>query len=47
MLMGAVIGGVAGLVIYLIQQQQKKKQAANDSLDANMNEKPGDNEENS
>lgn len=29
MLMGAAIGAVAGLVIYLIQQQQKKKQDAN------------------
>jgi len=32
MLMGAVIGGVAGLVIYLIQQQQKKKNGG-DTLD--------------
>ena len=32
MLMGALIGGVAGLVIYLIQQQQKKKNGG-DTLD--------------
>lgn len=47
MLMGAVIGGVAGLVIFLVQQQQKKKQAANDSLDAKMEEKTSGDEENS
>lgn len=46
MLMGAVIGGVAGLVIYLVQQQQKKKQSANDSLDANMQEKTNVDEDN-
>ena len=29
MLMGAIIGGVVGLVIFVIQQQQKKKNEAN------------------
>lgn len=32
MLMGAAIGAVAGLIIYLIQQQQKKKNNG-DTLD--------------
>lgn len=36
MLMGALIGGVVGLVVYLVQQQQKKKSAANENLDANI-----------
>ncbi|GEM_PF-6373876 len=47
MLMGAVIGGVAGLVIYLIQQQQKKKQEANSTLDANMEENSSEDKEQS
>lgn len=47
MLMGAVIGGVVGLVFYLIQQQQKKKQEANETLDSNMEEKTSGDSENS
>lgn len=41
MLMGAVIGGVAGLVIYLIQQNQKKKQESA-TLDSNVKEETKD-----
>lgn len=35
MLMGALIGGVVGLIVYLIQNQQKKKKD-NQTLDGDM-----------
>lgn len=40
MLMGAIIGGVVGLVIYLIKNAQEKKKAAqNDAIiDTDLNE---------
>ena len=36
MLMGAIIGGVAGLIIFAIQAQQKKKkeESDNENLDS-------------
>ena len=39
--MGAVIGGVVGLVIYFIQQNQKKKQESA-TLDADVSEEKKD-----
>lgn len=33
MLQGAIIGAVAGLIMYLIQSARKKKQAKSDLLD--------------
>ena len=38
MLTGAIIGGVAGIIVYLVQTQMKKKAAANENLDADIQE---------
>ena len=38
MLTGAIIGGVAGIIVYLVQTQMKKKAAAGETLDADVKE---------
>ena len=36
--MGAIIGGIVGLTVYLIQNARKKKMENNDTLDADIKE---------